>query len=267
VSRDPYAEILGPVAARESLDVGCGTGAFTRQLAASLGSWGSILGIDPDKDSVDEARRLSDFRGSRPRVRFRVMSALEMPFPDDRFDLVSVSNTLHHLDDPSAVLREMARVAKPGGWFVVQELVSDALTPPEANERDVHHLKARIDRLNGRVHRPTGTRAQVREILAGLAPGIREEAATEVVDEDPGLPGSERAQEVIGFLGDYLEFVRDEPTFDEFRREAARISASILRHGIATPPRLLVRLRLADRPDAGARRASPATRGEGHLHG
>jgi len=254
VNGDRYEQILGTVAAREALDVGCGTGAFTRQLATSLGSRASILGIDPDKDSVDEARRLSDCHGARPRVRFRVMSGLDMPFADDRFDLVSLSNTLHHLADPTAVLREMIRVARPGGWFLVQELVSDALTPREANERDVHHLKARIDRLHGRVHRPTYTRAQVREMLAGFAPSLREEAMVEVDDEDPGLPGSERVREVLGFLGEYLEFVRDEPEYDEFRLEAARISGNILQHGIATPPRLLIRLRVADRHGADAAR-------------
>jgi len=251
MSADPFEMVLGSIAANEVLDVGCGTGVFTRTLASRLGQWRSIVGIDPDKDSIDEARRLTGDYGAVPGsdagVRYRVMSALEMPWADARFDLVCISNTLHHLEDPMAVLREMVRVARPGAALVVQELVSDALTEAEANERDVHHLKARIDELNGRCHRPTYSRDEVEALLSGIAPdgGLEREAVVTVTDDDPGGPGSQRVTDVIGFLGEYLEFVRDEPTYREFQAEASRISRSLLAHGIATPPRLLIRLRLA----------------------
>ena len=251
MSDDPVAAVLRQIAARDALDVGCGTGAFTRTLAAHLGQWRSIVGIDPDKDSIDEARRLTGDYGATPGsqdgVRYRVMSALEMPWADARFDLVCISNTLHHLEDPTAVLREMVRVARPGADLVVQELVSDGLSDAEANERDVHHLKARIDELNGRCHRPTYSRAEVEALLGEIAPASRIERHTTaiVTDEEPGEPGSPRVGEVLGFLGEYLEFVRDEPAYPEFQAEASRISRNLLAYGIATPPRLLVRLRLA----------------------
>ncbi len=255
MSDDPFETVLGPIVAREVLDVGCGTGSFTRTLASYLGQWRTIVGIDPDKDSIDEARRLTGDYGATPGsdagVRYRVMSAFEMPWADARFDLVCISNTLHHLADPTAVLREMVRVARPGAALVVQELVSDALSDSEVNERDVHHLKARIDELNGQCHRPTYSRAEVEALLAGVAPeGVLErETVAMVADEEPGEPGSPRAAEVLGFLGEYLEFVRDEPTYPEFQAEASRISRNLLAHGVATPPRLLIRLRVAALPE------------------
>ncbi|HKJ84802.1 MAG TPA: hypothetical protein VKA06_01940, partial [Spirochaetia bacterium] len=74
---------------------------------------------------------------------------------------------------------------------------------------------------------------------------VEREAVATVTDEEPGEPGSSRVAEVLGFLGEYLEFVRDEPAYPEFQAEASRISRNLLAYGIATPPRLLVRLRLA----------------------
>ena len=237
MSADPFSTLLGSIRAREVLDVGCGTGTFTRILADSLAQWDAILGIDPDKDSVDEARRRTDLRG----IRYRIMSAPDTPFHDRRFGLVCISNSLHHLEEPEVVLREMIRVARSDGLLVVQELVGDRLTAAEENERDVHHLKAAIDRLNGRCHRPTYAREEVRSLLNGA--GLEVVAETEVTDDEPGSPESPRVREVLGFLGEYLEFVKDEPDCAVFQTEASRIGRRLVRDGIATPPRLLMVLR------------------------
>lgn len=229
--------VLGDLAVREALDVGCGSGSFTRTLADSLGGWRSIVGVDPDKDQVDEARRLTDTRG----VVFRLLDGGRMPYRDGRFDLLAISNALHHLDDRDAVLNEMRRVAAAGGALIVQELVADELTPAETTGRDLHHFKAWIDRLHGRVHNPTFARTEVRSIVLSHAESI--EAECEIVDDDPGTPGSDRVNEAVGFIAEYLEFARTTDRADELEAEANRIVAALYEHGIATPPRLLIRAR------------------------
>lgn len=234
-SGDAIREVLGSISAREALDVGCGTGDFTRLLADSVGGVRTILGIDPDKDSIDEARRLTADR----RIRYRVFSIFDAPFSDGRFDLGAVSNVLHHVEDPVALLRELGRLVAPGAPIVVAELVSDALSPAESTGRDLHHLKALIDRSHGRVHRPTFTRREIRAILREA--GIAVEMEREITDPAPGHPGDERVESAYGFLADYLERATGLAEEAAIRAEASRIVGMLPATGIATPPRLLVR--------------------------
>ena len=235
------AAALGTLRVREVLDVGCGVGQFTRLLAAHLPAPRSIVGIDPDKDSIDEARRRTDDRT----ITFRLLRGDETPYAAARFDLVAVANALHHLEDPAAVLREMRRVAKDDGWLVVEELVNDGLNPAEENGRSLHHLKAAIDRAKGRSHRPTYSREEIRSIV--LEADARIDYECEIVDEKPAGPGSQEVDEALGFLGEYVQFARDLPGYDRFQQESARIARELHRSGIATPPMLLIRARFLPR--------------------
>lgn len=232
------SETLGRLHVKEALDVGCGSGQFTRTLARELGGFRAILGVDPDKDSLDEARRLTEHRA----IRYRLLSGQEMPFYDGRFELAALANALHHVEDPSAVLGEIRRVTASRGWIIVQEPVSDGLSPAEETGKSVHHFKADIDRANGRSHRPTYRRDEVRGILAAARLEIEHEC--ELRDRNPAVPGSEEVMEALAFLGEYVEFVRGFPDAADFEAEAARIARALQRDGIASPPRLLIRARL-----------------------
>ncbi|MFW6261867.1 MAG: class I SAM-dependent methyltransferase [Spirochaetota bacterium] len=244
---DCLHRILAGLRAGEVLDVGCGSGSFTRTLADTLTGARSIMGIDPDKDSVDEARRLTDDW----RVRFRVLAGGDAPFGDERFDLVAISNALHHLEDPRAVLHDLRRMVRPGGYLVVQELVSDELAPAEENGRDLHHFKARIDRLRGRSHEPTLTRSAVRELVRSSGGVVEEECEIhEPVADD------EAVDEALAFLAEYLPFAEGTPDYDDLAGEAQRLAARLPAHGVVSPPRLLIRARY---PRTGA--ARPARRG------
>ena len=89
------------------LDVGTGTGAVARLVAARLPE-AEIEGVDVSERMIDEARRLTD----APRVRFRVADAQKLPFPDGSFDLVTLGNMIPFFD-------ELARVTAPGGHVLV----------------------------------------------------------------------------------------------------------------------------------------------------
>ncbi|TVQ23830.1 MAG: class I SAM-dependent methyltransferase [Spirochaetaceae bacterium] len=150
--RDGPAETL--------LDVGCGDGAITRWID-SLAICRSIIGIDPDKESIDDARRLTDSR----RVSYRIRSTDTMDFPTRRFDVVLMSYVLHHMDDPVAGARRVAQVLRPGGRLIVREPLADGLSPPQIAARDLHHLKARIDRLRGIKHNETLASDAIRRVI------------------------------------------------------------------------------------------------------
>ena len=98
------------------LDVGCGPGTITVDLAARLAP-GRVIGIDRSRDIVDAAAAAA----GAPNLRFDVGDVYALDFPDDSFDVVHAHQVLQHLSDPVAALVEMRRVCRPGGRVAVRD--------------------------------------------------------------------------------------------------------------------------------------------------
>lgn len=103
---------LGPAAAADVLDAGCGTGGFLREAAARHPAWRGF-GVDLSPVACSLARSRC------PASNIAEASVLSLPFPEHRFHAVVSSDVLYHLDDDSAALREIHRVLRPGGTLVV----------------------------------------------------------------------------------------------------------------------------------------------------
>ena len=127
-------ETLAPLAGKRVLDVGCGTGALARSLAA----WGArVTGVDPNAQALAVARE------AVPEGTFRASGAEALPFADASFDGAVFLNSLHHVPKPvmHRALEEAARVVGPAGPIVVVEPLAEgsfflALRPVE-DETDV----------------------------------------------------------------------------------------------------------------------------------
>lgn len=102
------------------LDVGCGTGVLTRAAAARVGGGGRVAGLDASPDMLAVASR-----NGGGAIEWHLGRAEAMPFADRSFDAVVSQFALMLFADPRAALREMARVARPGGTLAV--CVLDAL--------------------------------------------------------------------------------------------------------------------------------------------
>ena len=107
------------------LDVGCGTGDATAQLATGVIPGGRTVGIDLSEAMITEARKRA--AGSDLPLEFRIADAHDLPFPDNHFDACSAERVFVHLADPLGVLAEMVRVVKPGGRVVVREADLDMI--------------------------------------------------------------------------------------------------------------------------------------------
>ncbi|KAL3958378.1 hypothetical protein ACCO45_006540 [Purpureocillium lilacinum] len=110
------------------LDVGCGPGSITVDLAR-LVPQGHVTGIEYVPDPLDGARALAVSRGVT-NVTFAVADVHSLPFDDDSFDVVHAHQVLQHIADPVKALREMRRVAKPGGLVACRESASMTWHPP-----------------------------------------------------------------------------------------------------------------------------------------
>lgn len=103
-------EEVGPLVGRRTLDVGCGTGRWSRVLAAR---GADVLGVDRSESMLAEAR----CRGS---TEFRAMNATRLDLPDDMFELATAVTVIQHLEPrgQEVAVGELVRVVRAGGFVL-----------------------------------------------------------------------------------------------------------------------------------------------------
>jgi len=118
---DDLAPVHGKV-----LDVGCGAGQVAKAVKRERPDL-EVLGCDVSRAAIAAAS------GSPQGVDFRLSTAERLPFADGELDFVWIFDVLEHVDDPERVLREVARVLKPGGGFHI-------VLPLEGQPRTLYRL-------------------------------------------------------------------------------------------------------------------------------
>ena len=116
------------------LELGCGTGYFTRELARSRAD---IVAIDVSPELLEIARANCSGRN----VRYEIQNASALSYPDGVFDSVVGSSVLHHLEIEEA-LREIHRVLKAGGTIYFTE--PNMLNPQIAVQKNVPWVKRKL---------------------------------------------------------------------------------------------------------------------------
>ncbi|MBV9711328.1 MAG: class I SAM-dependent methyltransferase [Ktedonobacteraceae bacterium] len=97
------------------LDVGCGTGKLLRQ-ARTYWPEAQLIGVDPANGMVEVAKHLT------PNATFFQGMAEALPLADASVDLALSTISFHHWQDQAAGVREIARVLRPGGYFVLVDM-------------------------------------------------------------------------------------------------------------------------------------------------
>jgi len=100
------------------LDVGCGGGRTMQKLAA-LAPEGKIFGVDYSASSVSVARGKNAQLIKAGRVEVQRASVSQLPFPENKFDLVTAVETQYYWPDLVNDMQEILRVLKPGGVLIV----------------------------------------------------------------------------------------------------------------------------------------------------
>ena len=110
------------------LDVATGTAAVAIELARRYGC--RVVGVDQSAEMLAEGRRRVDAAGLTSAVELRDARAETLPFEDAAFDGLTFTYLLRYVDDPSATMRELARVVRPGGVVAMLEFFEPQAAVP-----------------------------------------------------------------------------------------------------------------------------------------
>lgn len=203
-----YDEAVGHAAGRDVLDIGCNTGYGTLRFAPVAKR---VIGVDVSPRAIDAARQ----RAPDGRPEFILTSGFELPFPDASFDLVTSFQVLEHVPDPLAYLREIERVARPGGTVI--------LATPNAATR----LDPGMTPWN-RFHVHEYVATELRDLLTAVFPQVR----------------------IRGMFGTPTLYETEIRRVDAARQRIRRMEEAAARRGSSRPPAAVARPTRRPRPMA-----------------
>lgn len=221
---------LAGVSPGKALDVGTRLGEFAVRLAEAMPEGSEVVGIDSDAAVAAQAREKFAEKG----LSFVQMDARAMEYPDGTFEVVALSNTLHHIEDYGKVLSEMLRVLKSGGFFVINEMYRDGQNAAQQVHEAQHTLEAKLDCLLGEYQRRTWKREEIIEIFRALP--LRDVTFTDFREEavyDAKLEAKNRK------LADEVEKIAGLPEYPALKQEALAIQARCRKDGIERCTQLL----------------------------
>lgn len=220
---------------KKILDVATGAGNFIQMLRSMYTEYESIIGIDTLEYAINSAAK--NF-GDDERISFVQMDGMNMTYADDTFDLVILSNSLHHLSDQNALFQELHRVLQPGGYVLVSEMISNDLSEQQHSHLLIHHFAAEIDRYMGDTHGETYHEDEITTILTDMPFTI---ADTWKLSYERNTGNSD---EEIAWLKNTLDRivnrVEDETDKQQFQAKADSIKTYIDQHGFDAATTMIV---------------------------
>lgn len=178
------------------IDVATGSGNFAGLLRKEYQGIGTIIGIDISKKGLEKFREVQKKVGNMLPV---CMDSSEMAFLNETLDMVCISNSLHHMANLDDTLKEMMRVLRHGGYFLVSEMYCDNQTETQMTHVLMHEWWASIDALHGVHHFSTFPRKKILHMLEEL--GLDEM----ITDDYSSLDSDPMDKEVIDHLNGAID--------------------------------------------------------------
>jgi len=213
------------------LDVATGEGDFLLFLLDAFSSYDSATGLDINPQNLKIARQ----KIGRQKVDFLQGNVRKLPFEDNYFDTIAISNSLHHFENPGKAIQSMMRVLLPGGLMVINEMINKDLNLAQQAHFEYHSLKAEIDTLSGGYHRKIYLKDELLEILQenSIDPAVI------VISVDPPIIYSrEKMWQFFHKLDDFISNAAHLPNGLEFEERAQNIKAMIELNGFQKPPQI-----------------------------
>ncbi len=220
------------------LDMGSGRGNFISLIDDIYQDYREIVGID----IVDYLLEMNaEAFGENPNIHIVDEDILNTNLGKDSFDIVCLSNTLHHLNDIGATLNEMKKLVKPEGIIIINEMISDHLDNKQISHKLLHHFAAKIDTQLGRIHQQTFTEKRIIEVIKAksdlhLVDNWRLQLETETKVE-------ENIEEFVNTIDKLLLQVKDCEEFTLFEEEAKELKNYLKDNGFAMATQVILVLK------------------------
>ncbi len=119
---DEVARVIGghDLRGKAVLDIGCGAGGIDIALVRDHGA-GYVTGLDVEDSVLSHARALVAQAGLTDRIGLTKVAPGPLPFPPGSFDVVFSKDSIVHIPDKAALMAEVFRVLRPGGWFLASD--------------------------------------------------------------------------------------------------------------------------------------------------
>lgn len=147
---------------RKALDVGCGCGSFTAQIAPFCGQ---LTAVDHSPGLIERCMR----ENALPNITYRCVDARRLKLPNNSFDLALERASLHHIREWKQALDEMVRVSSQ--YILLEEPIDDPRTLAKRNTIAAHQLFLEVQEEAGYPHFPHLQSAEIEQRLAEL--GLR----------------------------------------------------------------------------------------------
>lgn len=218
------------------LDIGTGNGNFLKILSSLYEGTGKVVGIDNLEIAIQTCKKL--FKDEE-RYEFYQMDAENLTFEDESFGIVTLSNSLHHLNNPEAIFKEMERVLEKYGIIIINEMIKDGLNKRQKAHLKIHHFAAEIDRATGSFHNETYTGQEILTKLKDLSSLeiklVFEHNNARLKSNDP-----EEIEWLLGTIDKLLKKVEDHDNYSYFEKKGKRIKKYISKNGFQSATQLLV---------------------------
>jgi ubiquinone/menaquinone biosynthesis C-methylase UbiE len=222
------------------LDIGSGKGDFIQLLDSVYQDYQEIIGID----IVDYVLEMDETAFSHnPKIKWMDKDVLDTIFPKESFDVISLSNTLHHMSDIKSLFDKMTSLLKPGGMIIVVEMfTSNDLTNEQVSHRILHSFSAKILREMNIVHSQISNLNCIIEAI--------EKNASLPIDQHWVLETKPYEEPVtIEYLSklidDLLIEVKDSPKYSSYYKEAQEIKKYLKENGLSLQKQVCVILKKA----------------------
>ena len=224
-------DVFGQLSGGKLLDVATGNGFFIQVLLDHLKDFTEMIGIDTNDKILETART----RFSQPNISFQNMSGEHLKFPDESFDTVCISNSLHHFADIHHILQEMKRVLRNGGYFIIHELFCDGQTEQQLTYVYLHHMRAEMETLLGQTHNNIMAKHEILDLISML--DIGKVTLTEYIDTN--FFKQTKLESIVARNRDILEQLRGHAAYETYKQQLEVYTQRLYDTGIELATELL----------------------------
>lgn len=229
------SEVLKQKPAPRILDIGTGSGQFVHLIQESCNHYESIVGVDTHEKAIERAIETQ----KDPRVSFEIMDVYD--YDKEPFDVVCLSNSLHHFKETNKILELMVSLTKKDGYIIFNEMYQDYQNDKQMTHVGLHHFWASIDRLHGVTHKETYKKKEIVDILSAVP-------RTELLDswnldfEEQTL-GAEDYTMLKNSVTNSLKRIEGHEGYDEYQKTGDILINRIDEIGFKTATELIVVLK------------------------